>query len=316
MPVKKMILMGVLAGLVFITVMIVVSHKKPKQPSKSQTSMSTPTVSPPKDGGEADSVNIDLATIPDIPDRPKGERVAVNGISMYYEVLGQGEPMLLINGGAATIESWFSQIPEFRNHYQIIATDSRGQGRTQDGDGPINFDVMASDFEALLDHLKVKNVSVVGWSDGGVVGLKLAINRPDLVKKIVALGAHSRPEGMTAEFREEVKNSSPENFPPILVDGYKALSPDGPKHWPVVFNKLKTMWLTLPNIPESDLGKIQCPVLLMVGEHDVIRRDESERLARLIPKAQLKVLDGASHYSPVEIPEIVNAEILGFLGDP
>ncbi len=313
---KKRILTSALVGLVSIAVAIIAHHWKQSDPLKSAVITTTPTASPSTEGFAADSASLDMATIPDIPDRPKGVRVEINGISMYYEVFGEGEPLLLINGGAATIESWFGQIPEFRNHYQIIATDSRGQGRTQDGDGPINFDVMASDFEVLLDHLGAKNVAVVGWSDGGVIGLKLAINRPDLVKKLVTLGSHSRPEGMTAEFKLEVENSSPEKFPAILVDGYKALSPDGPEHWPVVFNKLKTMWLTLPNIPEADLGKIQCPVLLMVGEHDIIRRDESERLARLIPNARLKVLDGASHYSPVEIPKIVNAEILGFLEHP
>lgn len=300
----KIVLAGLILGAAVIIGIYGKSRRDPAPKSLETINKSTAVELP---------ASVEMTTIPDIPDRPKGERVEVNGISMYYEVIGKGEPLLLINGGAASIESWFSQIPEFRKHFQIIAADSRGQGRTQDGAGPINFDLMASDYERLLDHLGLKNVNIVGWSDGGVIGFKLAIQRPDLVKKLVTLGSHSRPEGMTQEFKQEIENSSPENFPPILVNGYKALSPDGPEHWPVVFGKLKTMWLTLPNIPEADLAKIKCPVLLIVGEKDIISRDESERIARVIPNARLKVLSGASHYSPVEIPDVVNKEILQFL---
>ncbi len=266
------------------------------------------------EGIESSALEVD--SIPEIPNRPEGKRAKVNGIEMYYEVFGEGDPLLLIHGGAATIESWYGQIPDFSKKFKVIAVDSRGHGRTPDAEGPINFKIMAADFEALLQHLGIENVSIVGWSDGGVTGLEMAMSHPDLVKKVVTLGAHSRPEGMTEEFKAGVEGSSPDNFPPILVNGYKALSPDGAEHWPVVFGKLKTMWLTLPNYQDSELRGIRCPVLLLVGESDIVREDESKRMASLIPKARLEVLKGASHYSPVEIPEIVNEVILGFLTEP
>ena len=262
------------------------------------------------------SPTLEVDSIPEIPNRPQGQRVKVNGIDLYYEVFGDGPPLLLIHGGAATIESWYGQIPEFSKKFKVIAVDSRGHGRTQDAEGPINFKIMAADFEALLQHLGIKSVSIVGWSDGGVTGLEMAMSRPDLVKKVVTLGAHSRPEGMTEEFKSEVEGAGPDRFPEILINGYKALSPDGPEHWPVVFGKLKTMWLTLPNFQESELRAVTCPVLLLVGEKDIVREEESKRMASLIPKSRLKVLEGASHYSPVEIPEIVNEVILGFLAEP
>ncbi|MES2660602.1 MAG: alpha/beta hydrolase [Verrucomicrobiota bacterium] len=263
-----------------------------------------------------DLSNLDTMTIPEIPNRTQGERFTVNGIELYYETFGAGDPLLLIHGGGATIESWFAQIPDFSEKYKVIVPDSRGHGRTNDAAGPINFGLMASDFAALLDHLGMKGVSIVGWSDGGVIGLQMAMSRPDLVRKVVTLGAHARPDGMTAEFKAEVEGSSPDHFPAILVEGYKALSPDGPEHWPVVFEKLKSMWLTLPNFQDEELKRIQCPVLLMVGEQDIVREEESKRIASLIPKARLKVLTGATHYSPVEIPGVVNETILGFLGEP
>ncbi len=256
---------------------------------------------------------LDTISIPEIPGRSEGEFFPVNGIRLYFEIFGSGEPLLLLHGGGATIESWFAQIPELAKKFKVIVPDSRGHGRTNDADGPIDFSLMASDFEGLLDHLGIQNSMIVGWSDGGVIGMEMAIRRPDLVRKIVAFGAHARPEGMTSEFKTEVEGFSSETFPAILSDGYKALSPDGPEHWPVVFGKLKTMWLTLPNYRDSQLQGIRCPVLLLVGEIDIVREEESRRIASLVPKARLKILKGASHYAPVEIPEVVNAEIIGFL---
>lgn len=309
---KKPALMIALAGLVLCVALSVgyfMRSNRGKKPSLTQSAMSSQV----EGNNSVEASVLETISIPEIPNRPQGQRVAVNGIEMYYEIFGEGEPLLLIHGGAATIESWFGQIPVFSKKFKVIAPDSRGHGRTNDAPGPIDFKLMASDIEGLLDHLGIKSVMIVGWSDGGVTGLELAMRRPDLVKKLVTLGAHSRPEGMTAEFKAEVEGSSPDHFPPILVDGYKALSPDGPEHWPVVFEKLKTMWLTLPNYQDSELRGIQCPVLLMVGESDIVQEEESKRLASLISKSQLKVLKGATHYSPVEIPEVVNDTILGFL---
>ena len=256
---------------------------------------------------------VDTVVIQDIPNRPEGEYLSVNGIELYCEIFGEGEPLLLIHGGAATIESWFFQIPEFAGKFKVIVPDARGHGRTRDVEGPIDFKNMAADFEALLDHLGLSDVMVVGWSDGGVTGLQMAMNRPDLVGKVVTLGAHSRPEGMTDQFKAEVEGSTAENFPAILSEGYKALSPDGPEHWPVVFGKLKEMWLTLPNFSEEELKSIECPVLLLVGEQDIVRPEESDRLTELIPDARLVVIEGASHYSPVEVPDVVNGIIMEFL---
>ena len=270
----------------------------------------------PPDQSEGDSPGssaIDMIEIPEIPNRTEGKVVRLNGADIYYEMFGEGDPLVLIHGGAATIESWFCQIPALADKYQLIVPEARGHGRSADAGDVINFETMASDFEALLDHLGITKASVVGWSDGGVTGLQMALDRPDLIEKVVAFGAHSRPEGMTEEFRGEIEAATPENFPPILSEGYKALSPDGPEHWPVIFSKLKTMWLTLPSFTEDELRAVRCPVLLLAGEADIVRREESERMTGLIPDARLVVLEGASHYAPVEVPHLVNAAILEFL---
>ncbi|WP_411826698.1 alpha/beta fold hydrolase [Luteolibacter sp. AS25] len=269
--------------------------------------------SPTLDPSEADLSSVDSVTIDQIPGRKPGRILKLRDAEIYFERFGAGKPVLLLHGGAATIESWFCQIPALAEKYELIVPDARGHGRSPDVDGPIDFDSMAADFCELLDHVGLKNVAVVGWSDGAVTGMKMAMMRPDLISKVVTLGAHSRPEGMTDDFRAEVEGSTAENFPEILSGGYKALSPDGPDHWPVVFGKLKTMWLTLPDFSEGELQSIQCPVLLVVGESDIVTREESKRMESLIPDASLKILEGASHYAPVEVPEIVNAVVLDFI---
>lgn len=260
-----------------------------------------------------DMSSVDSVAIEEIPDRKPGEIFSSGGVEMYFERFGAGQPVLLLHGGAATIESWFCQIPALAEKFALIVPDARGHGRSRDVQGAIDFENMAEDFCLLLDHLGLKDVAVVGWSDGGVTGLNMAMIRPDLVSKVVTLGAHSRPQGMTDEFRAEIEGATAENFPEVLRAGYQALSPDGPEHWPLVFGKLKTMWLTLPDFTEEELRSISCPVLLLCGGTDIVTREESERMERLIPGAKLKVLEGASHYSPIEIPEVVNALVIGFL---
>lgn len=253
--------------------------------------------------------------IKEIPDRPKGEYKMVNGIKMYFETFGEGEPLLLLHGGSASIESWFNQIPELRKRYRVIAPDSRAHGRTQDSTNALSYKLMASDFSELLKDLGVTNAIVVGWSDGGVIGLELAMTQPALVKKLVTIGTNFRSDGMADEFKQGVSASGPDDHPQFLVEGYKALSPDGPDHWPVVFGKLKNMWQTEPNYSPEELKRIQCPTLVMVGDHDIVRPEHSVTLFQSIPSGQLCVIPGSSHFVPVEKPALVNEIIAAFLKD-
>ncbi len=196
--------MGPFLGLLLGSLVLIGCNPKTDR-GKSPETTKPPVSSPVTDKDKADPSALDTTSIPEIPNRPQGERFAVNGIKLYYEIFGKGEPLLLLHGGAATIESWYAQIPEFAKKYQVIVPDCRGHGRTNDAEGPINFTLMASDLAGLLDHLGLKGVMIVGWSDGGVTAFELAIRHPELVKKIVTFGAHSRPQGMTAEFKGEVE---------------------------------------------------------------------------------------------------------------
>jgi pimeloyl-ACP methyl ester carboxylesterase len=251
--------------------------------------------------------------IQEIPGWKPGSYVVVNGIRLYYETYGSGDPVLLLHGGSAAIESYFNQIPELAKRFTVIAPDSRGQGRTQDSDKPLSYDLMAADCLALLGHLKLTNVAVIGWSDGGVIGLHLAMNHPGLVRKLVTIGGNFRPDGMTEEFQEGLKSSGPGDHPEFLVDLYKQLTPDGPDHFPTIYGKLKTLWTTSPNFTTNQLQTIKCPALIMVGDHDFVKLEHTTELFRNLPNGQLCVIPGATHFSPVENPSLVNKVLMEFL---
>jgi len=119
-----------------------------------------------------------------------GKYADVNGIKVYYEIYGAGEPLLLLHGNSGSIENFVYQIPELSKHFRVIAVDSRAQGKSTDSDKEITYALMASDMSALIDKLNLGSVHVVGWSDGGIVGLELALAHPQQVKKLVTFGAN------------------------------------------------------------------------------------------------------------------------------
>src|ERR1022692_4841484 len=127
-----------------------------------------------------------------------GRDAAVNGIKVYYEVYGAGEPLLLLHGNGGSIQNFLYQIPELSKHFKVIAVDSRAQGKSTDSDKEITYALMASDMSALIDTLKLGSVDVVGWSDGGDVGLELALAHPEQVKKLVTFGANYTHEDFMA----------------------------------------------------------------------------------------------------------------------
>ena len=242
-----------------------------------------------------------------------GQFTPVNGLQMYFEEQGAGEPLLFIHGGSASIESFYQQIPAFTGQYRVIAADSRGHGRTGDTEGEYSYPLMAEDFAQFIQSRGLGPVSIIGWSDGGIIGLHLAIHFPQLVKKLVMIGACADVSGQTEEFLESVRHGKPEEHPAILIELYQQLSPDGPAHWPVFYEKLRRMWLGSPHYTTEQLKSVRCPVLVMVGEHDIVKTEHTAEMAHALPNAQICVISGASHFAPVENPAAVNSAILAFL---
>jgi pimeloyl-ACP methyl ester carboxylesterase len=251
-----------------------------------------------------------------------GDYLDAGGVHTYFEVVGHGEPLLLLHGGFSTIESWGAQVPPLAERYRVYLPERRGHGRTPDVEGPTGFDIMARDTIAFMGALEITSACLVGWSDGGNVGLEIALIRPDLVRKLVIIGAGDDfdvvgPDGpkYTAELRAQAQHLTPDALPPMLQEAYEQLSPDGADHFPVVFEKLVAAWRSGPRHPLGDLARISAPTLVMVGDDDLITVDHASAIRQTIPDAQLAVVPGTDHLLQFEKPDLVNRIILDFLAD-
>jgi pimeloyl-ACP methyl ester carboxylesterase len=240
--------------------------------------------------------------------------ISVNGLKTYYEVHGEGEPLLLMHGGFCTVETFARQTPEFAKRYRVYVPERRGHGRTADVEGPITYEAMAEDTAGFMKALEIESAHLVGYSDGGNTALVLAHKRPELVRKLVCIGANFHYNGMAPEAVQVMEHATPENFYPWLINRYKEVSPDGPEHLPEVFAKIMRMWREEPALTADDLARIQAPTLVLVGDRDWVALEHSLVMFRSIPAAQLCVVPGATHGAPFEKSSLVNQIVLEFLG--
>jgi pimeloyl-ACP methyl ester carboxylesterase len=250
-----------------------------------------------------------------------GKYVDINDIRIYYETYGEGEPLLLLHGNGGSIENFFLQIPEFSKHFKVIAPDSRAQGRTTDSEKEISYALMASDMAALIDKLNLGSVYVVGWSDGGIIGIELAYAHPDKVKKLVTIGANYSNKNYDAH-GNNVRMDSKDTLvirSRKLAEKYKntleRLSPN-PEKIPEIRRKLKNLMEKYPNFTEKQLQEIKTPTLVIVGDHDIISLDHTVSLFASLPHSELFVIPGATHIIPVEQPDLLNSVIIHFLQTP
>ncbi len=217
---------------------------------------------------------------------------AVNGLNMYYEVHGDGPPLLLLHGGTGSIpEKW---IPFFTPRFQVIAMEQMGHGRTADCmDRRFHYHDMAEDTVELMRQLGIERAAILGYSDGGIIGLDMAIHHPERVAKLALTGANARTDGYTAENLQWVRTFDPDGEP--VPDAYGRLSPDGPDHWPVLLGRLKPMWTEEPNFSREQLQRIEAPTLLIIADDDIVTPEHAVEMFRSIPGARLCVVPGAGH---------------------
>ena len=254
--------------------------------------------------GPAPSVRAAVAAAP--------HHVRLRGITLYYEVEGQGPPLLLLHGGAGNGMQFEKQRPEFARSHRLIVPDSRAQGRSTDRPGPLTYHDMAEDMVALLDTLHVRRVDVMGWSDGGDIGLDLAIHHPDRIVHLVTFGANTSPDGLQPADRAWNASATADSFGTGMEQGWKALNPE-PSHYREAMEKIITLWRTLPRFTHAELAGIRARTLICAGEHDLILREHTESLAAAIPHAELWIVPGASHGAMIERPDLVNPRVLAFL---
>ncbi len=246
------------------------------------------------------------------PAPPPGRIVRLNGIRMYYEETGTGPALLLLHGGAGSGAQFAAQVPFFAARYRVIVPDACGQGRTTDRDGPLSYHAMAEDVIALMDSLGVRRADVMGWSDGGIVGLDLAMNHPDRIDHLVAFGANFRPDGMNPDDAAWSDTATAADFGPDMKRFYDSVAPDT-SHYEAAMNKVIALWRDEPNYTVEELGRIRAKTLIAAGEHDVVREEHTRELAGAIPGARLWIVPGASHSVIQEKPDLVNRTVLEFL---
>lgn len=242
-----------------------------------------------------------------------GEYVDAGGVRTYYEVAGTGEPLVLLHGGFCTVETFGAQTPALAGQYQVYVPERRGHGRTPDVEGPITYENMVQDTIAFMEALGISSAHLTGWSDGAIVGLLVALRRPDLVRKLVLIGQAINHEGVSPEAKRLMANFTQQDLPPMLHELYASVSPDGPDHFEVVFDKMHQLLTTEPTIELAELEGVAAPTLVLIADDDMVTIEHAAAMQRALPDAQLAVVPGTSHALPMEKPEIVNRLILDFL---
>ncbi|MBB4370871.1 pimeloyl-ACP methyl ester carboxylesterase [Bradyrhizobium sp. cir1] len=252
---------------------------------------------------------LNLPPTPTLPKAAQSGIAPVNGIKVWYAVYGRGEPVLLLHGGLANANYWGHQVRALQRHYQVIVMESRGHGRSSRNQEPYGYDLMASDVVGLLDRLKIRKAAIVGWSDGAIIGLDIAMKHPERVNKLFAFAANSDPSGVADIASSEVFNA----YIARAGEEYKRLSPT-PTQYKGFVDEITKMWESQPKWTASDLAAIKVPTWIVDGDHDeAIKRENTEFMAANIPGAGLLIQPEVSHFSFLQDPEQFNDDVLRFL---
>jgi pimeloyl-ACP methyl ester carboxylesterase len=252
-------------------------------------------------------------TLPQPPAMPtpvESGMAPVNDIQMYYAVYGAGDPVLLIHGGLGHADVWGFQVPALAASHQVIVADSRGHGRSTRSEQPFGYQLMADDYLALLDHLDIDKAALVGWSDGGIIGLDIAIRHPERLSRLFAFAANYTPEGVKPSVETDPTFNA---YIERAAKDYARLSPT-PDEFDAFVAQISEMWATQPHYTKDQLRAITVPTVIFDGDHDeAIEPAHTAEMAALIPTAELVIMKDASHFAMWQQPEAFNATVLAFL---
>jgi pimeloyl-ACP methyl ester carboxylesterase len=240
----------------------------------------------------------------------------INNVKLYYEIFGEGAPLLYLHGGLSSSRDFQKYLPEFSKYFKVITIDRKGHGRSYDDDEPYSYASAADDMNSFLEYLHIDSALVIGWSDGGVVGYHLASKYPAKVAKLIAVGANYLVNGMTESSIDWITNQlTVDNISksyPEVEEQYRKLNPH-PENFAKFINKTRNMWLHDPYISKEDFMKIDMPVLLVAGDGDDIRLDHMIEMHSLLKKSQLCILPNTTHFVFDEYIDIVTRILIEFL---
>ncbi|MEP6466907.1 MAG: alpha/beta hydrolase [Parafilimonas sp.] len=256
-------------------------------------------------------------TLPAVEPMPKSDNsgmAAINGALLYYAVFNNNgkDPVLLLHGGFTNSDDWGDEVIRLCKTHKVIVTDTRGHGRSSMSAQPFTYNLFASDVLALLDTLHIQKVAIIGWSDGGVSGLLLAIHHPERISRLFTFGANYNQSAYKTEPPDSTMSA---HFMAKVQADYKRLSPT-PDSFPKLRKALGKLYSAEPDIPPADLKKIHCPVTIALGEYDqFIKREHAEEMAQLIPGAKLVVIKGVSHGGPLQDPDLFHEAVMQWLSN-
>ncbi len=246
--------------------------------------------------------NTDVKEVPKLgSNKEVGKYMHINGVKLYYEIYGQGEPMLLLHGNNESMATFYNQLDVLSKKYKVIALDSRGQGKSTSNDTPLTYELMAEDVNTFLNQLNVKNTNILGWSDGGNIAVILGISHPDKIKKMAIMGT---------VLYNDATSVIPE-INPILRQQVKEMEEKGVQKSDMNY-RLKILLLNEPHVNPDALKSIKAKTLVMAGQYDVITEQHTKLIAKKIPNSELVIFEGGDHEAPAKMPEIFNKTILDF----
>ena len=224
----------------------------------------------------------------------RGAYADVNGIRMYYEAYGpeRGVPLVLLHGGGSTIDvTWGRILPFLARDRRVIAVEEQAHGRTSDRNAPVRFETSADDIAALLQHLKIEQADVFGFSNGASVGLQVAIRHPQAVRRLVFASSFTKKEGAQPQLWELIRTADISNMPQPLQDAFLKVNAD-PAKLKTMHDKDAERMRHFADVPDADLRAIRAPTLILLGDHDIVKPEHALGLTYVIPDARLMILVG------------------------
>ena len=241
-----------------------------------------------------------------------GQYISIFGTKLYYEEYGQGPPILLLHGGLSSMWYYRFVVPYLSNHFKVITVDSPGHGRSYHSD-TLSYQLLADHFSEMIDLMDLDSVFILGCSDGAIVAMKLAFDRPDKVKRIISDGGLSKLSSYTSIGKDWLNEFEPSTRSKSWVDWYQELNPQG-NQWIKFLSDAKVMWSEEVYISDDELAQIKCPTLIIMGDKDYfIPVEHGVEIHRAISGSQLCILPDIGHAVCNKKPEIVNEILLDFL---
>jgi len=253
---------------------------------------------------------LSLPRTPSLPPAPPGQLAEINGTSLFYAQYGAGPPVLLLHGGMGNSNYWGYQVESLAQNYCVTVMDTRGHGRSPVTSKAFSYARFAEDAVALLDYLNIGQSAIVGWSDGAITGLQLAMTKPERVTKLFAFGANASPDGLKPEGAKSPVFAS---YAARCQQEYERLSPH-PEKWPELLAGLRAMWRAEPHYTRQQLAGVKVPTTVSDGECDeIIKSSHTKSIAAAMPNPRLAMLTGTSHFAMLQDPAQFNKALNEFL---